>query len=701
MSSESSNQVLTAKSALIAIKKLQARLDAMEGARTEPIAIVGIGCRFPGGVNDPESFWQLLRGGVDAVTEVPPERWDVDAYYDPDPSAKGKMATRWGSFLENIDRFDPQFFGLSPREAASMDPQQRLLLEVAWEALEDAAIAPDRLAGSRTGVFVGMYNNDYAQLQLRGAHADAHEALGSALGIAPGRLSYILDFQGPSLVVDTLCSSSAVALHLACQSLRSQESNLAIAGGVNLTLSPFGTVTSSRLLALSPDGRCKTFDARANGYVRGEGCALVVLKRLSNALKDGDPIWALIRGSAVNQDGHSTGLTAPNVLSQQAVIRDALANAGVKPEQVDYLEAHGTGTPLGDPIEVDALRAVYGKPRADGRICALGSVTTNLGHLEAAAGIAGLLKAVMSVRYAAIPPHLHFRQLNPRISFAGTPFEIPTALREWPAGTGHRFAAVSSFGLGGTNAHIIVEQPPADSRPAVTDQRPCLLTLSARTENALRGQADRYRNYLTTHPDTPLPEVCFTNQSGRSQFEHRLAVVADTPAEAAALLNGIAASAGSGVASSEAPSLTVPKVAFLFTGQGAQYAGMGRGLYETEPVFRAAIDRCAEIAVPLLDVPLLPLLFEPASDERPIDRTSYTQVALFALEWALAQTWMSWGVKPDYVLGHSFGEYVAACLAGAFSVEDGLKLVAIRGQLMQSVSRSGAMASIYTGKDEV
>jgi acyl transferase domain-containing protein len=599
-----------------------------------------------------------------------------------------------------VDQFEPQSFGLSPREAAAMDPQQRLLLEVAWEALEDAALPVDRLSGSRTGVFVGLYNNDYAQLQLAGSHADAHEALGSALGIAPGRLSYILDFQGPSLLVDTLCSSSAVAVHLACQSLRTEDCDLALAGGVNLTLSPHGTVTSSRLLALSPDGRCKTFDARANGYVRGEGCGLVVLKRLSNALKDRDPIWAVIRGSAVNQDGRSTGLTTPNVLSQQAVIRQALANAGVSPEQVEYIEAHGTGTPLGDPIEVDALRAVYGKTRESGRECTLGSVKTNLGHLESAAGIAGLLKAALAVRFGVIPGHLHFKQLNPRISLAGTPFVISTSLKEWPAGARHRIAGVSSFGLSGTNAHLIVEQPPAGAdghvqqRPALQEvENSQLLTLSARTEEALRETATRYGAYLDAHGDANLADVCFTTQTGRSHFERRLAVVARNPGEAAGLLR-------------EVPPIgriraNPSKLAFLFSGQGGQYPGMGRGLYDAEPLFRASMDRCAEIARPLLDVPLLSLVFETSVDHHQIDRTSYTQVALFAIEWSLAQLWIAWGIKPDYVLGHSFGEYVAASVAGAFSVEEGLKLVAIRGQLMQSVSQAGSMATIYTGKNEV
>jgi acyl transferase domain-containing protein len=683
----SSGDNFSAKRALIAIRELQARLDTLENERSEAIAIIGMGCRFPGGADNPESLWRLLRDGVDAVTEVPRDRWDVDAYYDPDPSSPGKMVTRWGGFLANIDRFDPAFFGISPREAASLDPQQRLLLEVAWEALEDAGVAPGRLAGTRTGVFVGLYNNDYAQLQLSSAEADAHVALGSSLGIAPGRLSYLLDLSGPSLVIDTLCSSSLVALHLACGSLRAQECNLAIVGGVNLILSPLSTILTSRLLALAPDGRCKTFDALANGFVRGEGCGAVVLKRLSNALADGDPIWAVVRGSAVNQDGRSTGLTAPNALAQRAVITQALANGGIDPQAVGYIEAHGTGTPLGDPIEVDALRAVFARSSLSMPECALGSVKTNLGHLEAAAGIAGLMKAVLAVRHGMIPPHLHLRQLNPRISLEGTPFVIPKSVSPWPGGDRRRIAGVSSFGMSGTNAHIVIEQaPPRAAAPA--SSRPFLLPLSARTEPALREMSERYATYLQVQPEAEFDQVCYTAQTGRDAFEHRIAVVAGEPLDAVARL-------GAAVPSRRRLS---PKLAFLFTGQGAQYAGMGRELAEGEPVFRAALDQCAEILRGLVDVPLDSLLVD--ATER-LHQTAYTQAALFALEWSLSQVWMAWNVKPDYVLGHSVGEYVAACVAGAFSLADGLTLVARRGLLMQSLPHGGAMSSIHALESNV
>ncbi|MBI1357397.1 MAG: SDR family NAD(P)-dependent oxidoreductase [Acidobacteria bacterium] len=681
----------SAKRALAMIRELQAQVDALQSGRTEPIAVVGLGCRFPGGAQDAESLWRLLCDGVDAVTEVPADRWDVDAYYDPDPSVPGKMCTRWGSFLDGIDRFDPAFFGLSPREAAAMDPQQRLLLETAWEALEDAGIAPPKLAGSRTGVFVGIYNSDYAHLQLGAAPADAHSALGSSLGVAPGRLSYALDLQGPSVLVDTLCSSSLVAVHLACQSLRAGECELALAGGVNLILSPSSTIITSRLLALSPDGRCKTFDAAANGFVRGEGCGVLALKRLSQAQADGDPIWALLRGSAVNQDGRSAGLTAPNALSQRAVMRQALAASGVDPAEVGLIEAHGTGTALGDPIEVDALTGVYGRPRPSGAPCALGSAKTNFGHLEAASGVAGLMKAILAVRHGRIPPHLHFRQLNPRISLTGTPFEISAGLREWPEGLTHRYAAVSSFGISGTNAHLIVEQPPAASPVATAAPRPSLLTLTARSEGAVRELAERYRRRLEATPDAPWADVCHTAQAGRAELEYRLAVAAESPADAVAQL--AQAAQPDQIAVRRAAKLS-PKLAFLFSGQGAQYAGMGRALYDTEPPFREALDRCAAIADPLLGASLRDLLFEQDAARR-LDDTAYTQIALFALEWALAQVWLSWGVRPDFVLGHSLGEYTATCVAGALALEDCIPLIIARGKLMASVAETGAMATIY------
>ena len=523
------------KRALLA-RRLQSTTSASRFAVTEPVAIIGIGCRFPGGANTPEAFWQLLKNGVDAISEIPAGRWDIDAFYDPDPATPGKMSTRWGGFLTDVDLFDPGFFGISPREAMSMDPQQRLLLEVAWEALEHGGQTLHGLAGSQTGVFIGICTNDYGWLQFADpAQIDAYTSSGWAHSIAAGRLSYLLDLQGPCVAMDTACSSSLVAVHLACQSLRARECRMALAGGVNLLLSPLHTISLSKFGMMAPDGRCKAFDARANGFVRGEGCGVVVLKRLSDALADSDPILALIRGSAINQDGRSNGLTAPNVLSQQEVIRQALANAGVASSQVTYIEAHGTGTSLGDPIELEALTAVYGQSRWDGQSCAIGSVKTNVGHLEAAAGIIGLIKTVLALQHKAILPHLHFKRLNPNISLANTPFVIPTTVYSWPSAAERRYAGVSSFGFSGTNAHVIVEEAPqlTEAKDTADDPRlgqAHLLPLSSRGPAALQALARSYRDWLTDAP-VALPDLCYTASVRRSHHEHRLALVGQTQAE--------------------------------------------------------------------------------------------------------------------------------------------------------------------------
>jgi acyl transferase domain-containing protein/pimeloyl-ACP methyl ester carboxylesterase/short-subunit dehydrogenase/acyl carrier protein len=676
--------------AYLALEEMQLKLDGLERARSEPIAIVGLGCRFPGGVDGPASYWRLLRAGVDAVTEVPPERWDVNRYYDPDPAKPGKTYSRWGSFIQQADQFDPYFFGISPREAALMDPQQRLLLEVAWEALENAGLPADRLAGSQTGVFVGIYNNDYAHLQHED---DAYSAIGSSLGVASGRLSYTFDFHGPSLLVDTLCSSSLVAVHLACQSLRRQECQLALAGGVNLILSPLGTILSSRLTALSPDGRCKTFDARANGYVRGEGCGVVALKRLSDAERDGDPIWAVIRGSAVNQDGRSSGLTAPNMLAQQAVIRQALDDGAVAPEQVGYIEAHGTGTPLGDPIEVEALKAVYGQSRNSAAPCVLGSVKTNFGHLEAAAGIAGLIKAVLALHHQAIPPHLHLRQLNPRIDLQNTRLTIPTTLQAWPVAAGPRFAGVSAFGLSGTNAHIVLEEaPPA----AIGDGRassPYLLPLSARTPEALRALAERFATVLAEPDAPPLADLAAAAGSGRSHLAERAALVATNPAEALAALHALAdGQSHPAVQTGRVPaSAPRPRLVFVCAGQGGQWAGLAPALL-ADPVALAALQQVAAAAPPGLDWSLLELLGDPAAPW--LERMDQLQPILFALQVALAARLQAWGVTPAAVAGHSFGEVAAAYLAGALTLPEAMRVICARSRALAQRRGQGAMALV-------
>ena len=685
--------------ALVTLKQLKAKLVSIERSKTEPIAIVGMGCRFPGGGKSPEAFWNTLKTGVDAIREVPANRWNVDDWPD-------QPGLRYAGFLDEVDGFDASFFGIAPREAVSMDPQQRLLLEVTWEALENAGLFPERLMGSRTGVFVGISSMDYLQRARSIAlnEIDAYVTTGNAMSVAAGRLSYVLGLQGPCLSIDTACSSSLVTVHLACQSLRNGEIDLALAGGVNLLLSPVSMYILAQTQALAPDGRCKTFDARANGFVRAEGCGMLVLKRLSDAQRDGDHIWALVRGSAVNQDGHSTGLTAPNELSQENLLRQALDNARISPAQVSYIEAHGTGTSLGDPIEVEALKAVLGQPRPDGSICALGSVKTNLGHMESASGVAGIIKVVLSLQHETIPRHLHFRSLNPMISLQGTRLVIASEEMPWRSSNTPRIAGVSSFGLSGTNAHVLLEEAPQTFSASSEVERPLhILTLSARSSEALRDQVAQFAQYLSTHPQQSLGDICHSSNAGRTHFAHRLAVTAASTEglrqDLCAWLGGLAPS-NCTEASVEA-GIRRPKVGFLFTGQGSQYAGMGRQLYETQPVFRDTLNQCAELVGPLLNRPLLSVLYPEPGQPSSIDETAYTQPALFALEYALFQLWRSWGLEPDAVLGHSVGEYVAACVAGVFGLKDGLKLIAERGRLMQALPQDGAMVAVRTDEARV
>ncbi len=695
------------KQALLELKQMRAKLNVLESAKTEPIAIVGLGCRFPGGANNPEAFWQLLHDGIDAIGEVPADRWDIDAYYDPNPDTPGKMYTRYGGFVERLDEFDSQFFNISPREAISLDPQQRLLLEVSWEALENAGLATERLAGSSTGVFIGICSNDYSQrlLARESTEIDAYLGTGNCHSVASGRLSYLLGFNGPSLAVDTACSSSLVAVHLAIASLRNGECNLALAGGVNQLLAPEVTINFSKARMLSRDGRCKTFDATADGYIRAEGCGIVILKRLSDALNDGDNILALIRGSAINHDGRSSGLTVPNGPSQQAVIRQALENARVKPEQISYIEAHGTGTSLGDPIEIGALGGVFAKNRSPEESLAIGSVKTNIGHLEGAAGIAGLIKVVLALQHEAIPPHLHFHEPNPYIDWDELPIVVPTEKKVWSAGEKRRIAGVSSFGFSGTNAHVVIEEIPSSEPKRTEVERPAhLLTLAAKTETALRQLAQRYQSHLAANPTLNLADICFTSNRGRSQFDHRLSVVATTTAEVHyKLADYLARQITPGVFAGQVQGTTQPKIAFLFTGQGSQYVGMAGQLYETSPRFRQTIDRCEAILRSELDRPLREILYPAFSNNghSPLHQTAYTQPALFALEYALVQLWLSWGVRPAAVMGHSLGEYVAACVAGVFSLEDALRLVAARARLMQALPPNGAMYAVLADPNTV
>ncbi len=695
-------QLSPLQNAIFLLKQTQAKLAACERAQSEPVAVIGMACRFPGGGDNPEAFWRLISGGRDAVGEVPPDRWNIDDYYDPDPTAPGKMNTRWGGFLNRVDEFDADFFGISPREAVRVDPQHRLLLEVAWEALEDAGLPAGDLAQTKAGVYVGVIGSDYALMQSRDlTDMDVFSGTGSSHAILANRLSYVLNLNGPSIALDTACSSSLVTVHLACQSLRRRESHVALAGGINLILSPEMTLALTKAHMMAPDGRCKTFDALANGYVRGEGCGMVVLKRLSDALADGDRMIAVIRGSAVNHDGRSNGLSAPNGLAQEAVIRAALADADLAPTDVGYIEAHGTGTRLGDPIEVEALRSVFGAGRSPDEPLVVGSVKTNIGHLESAAGIAGLVKILLMLRHGQIPPHLHLQTVNPLLKLEDSPIVIPTEMRAWPRGAAPRRAGVSAFGFGGTNAHVILEDPPVEEPQPNAVERPChLFTLSARSPQALSELASRYRDYLEAGPSDSLADIAYTANVGRTHFAHRAAVAAASLGELRDKLQAFRAKGtAAGLHHGEAEHDRPPPIAFLFTGQGAQYAGMGHALYQTQPTFRDAIDQCAELLRPQLDRPLLSLLDPQAGSL--LDQTGYTQPVMFAIEYALATLWRSWGIEPAAVMGHSVGEFAAACVAGVFSLADGLRLIAQRARLMQSLPTGGLMAAVLAPEGRV
>jgi acyl transferase domain-containing protein len=688
------------------LRQARLRIETLEERDHAPLAVIGIGCRFPGAAS-PGAFWQNLLAGHDAITAIPDERWDAAALYTATPTP-GKMSTRWGGFLAQIDKFDAHFFGISGLEARAIDPQQRLLLEVAWEAIEAAGINPHSLAGSQTGVFIGISGNDYVRLQRGTPHeSTAYAGVGNALSIAANRISYVLDLHGPSLAIDTACSSSLVAVHHACQSLRRGECDQALVGGVNLMLSPAITVAFSQAGMMAADGRCKTFDAGADGYVRSEGAGVVLLKRLRDAERDGDPILAVIAGSAINQDGRSNGLTAPNGLAQQAVIRQALHAARVVPAQISYVETHGTGTALGDPIEVNALKAVLLAERSPGQPCWLGAVKANIGHLEAAAGIASLIKTMLALHHQQIPRQLHVQTVNPHIVLAGTGLAIPQENQPWPRGATPRFAGVSSFGFGGANAHLILTEAPSVAPvPASRGRIHQLFTLSAKSQPALRSLAHAYAIRLAADPTLDLADLCFSANTGRAHFAHRLALVANDTSELQAGLAAFAAGQATPAVMTNLTGAQQPRLAFLFTGQGVQLLTMGHQLYATQPLFRDTLQHCDAILQPLLGHSLIELLYPPdqADGEQAatlLADTTYAQPALFALEYALAQLWLAWGIKPDLVLGHSVGELVAACVAGAFSLEEGLWLVAMRGRLMGSLGATGAMAAIFADAAEV
>ena len=569
----------------------------------EPIAIVGIGCRFADATN-PQAFFELLKNGVDATREAPEDRWNLRSFYDPDRRIPGKLSTFRGGFLPQIDGFDAHFFGISPREAAYMDPQQRLMLEVSWEAMEDAGLVPERLAGGDVGVFVGAFTLDYKTLQLSYWNRDlidSHTATGIMMTMVSNRISYLFDFRGPSMSIDTACSSSLVAVHLACGSLRSGECSIALAGGVNVMVTPEHTIAESKGGFLAPDGRSKPFSAAANGYGRAEGAGVVVLKPLSAAISDGDPIYAVIRGSAVNQDGHTNGITVPSGEAQERLIHEACRRSGVEPGQIQYVEAHGTGTPVGDPIEAGALAAALGVGRPKDNRCIVGSVKGNIGHTEAGAGVAGLIKAAMCIKNRQIPPNLHFDEPNPKIPFDQLPLRIPTTLEKWPECTGPALAGINSFGFGGTNAHMIIEQAPCgvESEPPADEPGSRLVfPISARSPEALNAAARLMRDYARTAAEqgTRFADMYYSAALRRSHHDHRLGVVAGSSSELADLLDAhLNGEPRSAVANGTAPSAGRPRLVFVCTGMGPQWWAMGRQLFADEPVFRETILQCDEL----------------------------------------------------------------------------------------------------------
>ncbi len=677
------------RDAAVALHRTTAERDDLLRRSGEPIAIIGMACRFPGGAESPADYWQLLYEGRDAVRALD-ARWKlVGARPAPDVPS-------WAGLLAEVDRFDAEFFGISPREATTLDPQQRLLLEIAWEAFEDARIAPGSLEGSLTGVFLGACWLDYADSvrQMPAEAKDAYATTGNLLSLAAGRVSYTLGLQGPCVTVDTACSSSLVAVHQACDALRQGECGLALAGGVNLILSPESMAAMTRVQALSADGRCRTFDASANGYVRGEGCGAVVLKRLSDAQRDGDRIWALVRGSAVNQDGRSNGLTAPNGPAQESMLRAALRAARISPQAVGYVETHGTGTPLGDPIEFEALRNVIGAPRADGSRCVVGAVKTSIGHLEAAAGIAALMKAVLALHHESIPKNLNFRTLNPRIRQAGSALDIAIERVPWQRRDTPRIAGVSGFGISGTNAHVVIEEAPVVTAPTPAPARSAeLVVLSARTPQALRAYAARLREHVDAHPELSLADLAYSLITTRSPMESRLALAVSSREELREALED--ALAGPADGSGGVP----PKVVFVFPGQGSQWLGMGRNLLDEEPAFTEALGACDRAIAAETGWSVLEELKAPAEKSH-LDRIDVVQPVLFAMEVALAALWRSWGVEPHAVIGHSMGEIAAACVAGALSIEDGVAVICRRSALMKRVSGQGEMALVELSIDE-
>lgn len=681
----------------------------------EPIALVGVGCTLPGNIRNKEGLLTALREGRDLITDIPQDRWSLEAYYDVDALEPGKTYVRRGGFIEDIYHFDPGFFGITDAEAARMDPQQRILLQTVWHALEDAGQTAEELMGSNTGMFLAMMNtNNYSHLKgvFEGPPGiTAYDAMGDAMSIAAGRISHFLGLEGPCLTLDTACSSSLVALHLARQSILAGDCDTAIVAGVNIILHPAIHIAFSKLGLMSRAGRCATFDASADGYIRGEGCVAIVIRRESEAIARGDRIIANIIGTAVNQDGRTPALTAPNGRSQEKVIRNALARTAINPNEIGYVEAHGTGTPVGDPIEMSAIVNVYGPGRAGDQPLYVGSVKSNFGHIEAGAGLLGLVKTALSLQQEEILPSIHFNELNPAIDLGQAPVHVATERIPWSRNGTPRLAGINSFGYSGTNAHVILQEAPYQDNRHMTsptsegdnlfDHAGELVVLSAKSPVSLDELAEQWIEYLAQNEESSLRDIAFTAALARTQLNQRLAIIGKDKEDVAQKLQAWRdGRTPKGMAYGQIFPKIKPKIAFIFTGQGAQYADMGRELYESEPRFAETIDRIASIMDPDLGAPLKDVLFGEKSTEY-LENTRYVQPALFAIEYALADLIGHWGVEPSFVIGHSIGEIVAACVAGMLDLEDAARFVVARGRLMGSLPEGGSMLAIAAAPEQV